>query len=278
MVAIIRASPKEVGHVEIRTSKYRGHFFRALASALWRGFERLDTLLAVIIVLAFTWNVSAPYISRYAAKYLTIEHDPYHPPAWVVASLAALFVVFELYRATLRLYAEERAKREELEQRAIPLLRPDPPLIVEVPTRGRQFKSLRLPVLNAGLTVAHRCSGRIVKIEFVGNRPGTESTLVIMEHAHLTLSWVHRDQQEIDISPQTTEMMEVLCVLENTNELKISTRQNLPFSSNQLSYLGFYKIVIELISDSSTPLTLSLRFEWDFGYRTFRLVDTGKAA
>ena len=144
---------------------------------------------------------------RYAAKYLTIEHDPYHPPAWVVASLATLFVVFELYRATLRLYAEERSKREELEQRAIPHLRP------QSPNRRSPYPraSIQKPPTSCAECWDNRGSsllGSNLKIEFAGNRPEQESTLVIMEHAHLTLSWVHRDQQEIDISPQTVEMME----------------------------------------------------------------------
>jgi hypothetical protein len=99
--------------VDERPTKYLLGLLRALLPAIWRGFERTDVLIVLLIVLAFAWNQVVPHYF----------HEPYHPPGRLVAWMVCIFIVYEICKGFLRLYAEERSRRERLEEYFTPRLR-----------------------------------------------------------------------------------------------------------------------------------------------------------
>src|SRR5262245_40404491 len=82
------------------TRRFLVDFARAMLSAIWRGFERTDTVIVFLIVFSFIWSSAENVI-----------HDTWHPPGWVVTAIAAIFVMYHLFFAALRLYSGERSKK-----------------------------------------------------------------------------------------------------------------------------------------------------------------------
>jgi hypothetical protein len=84
---------------------YLADFVKAVLRGIWDGFGITDTIIIVIIVLF------------YLSARMGLSGSEDHPPAWLVALLASIFVGIEVLRSIYQLYVRERTQREALQTR-----------------------------------------------------------------------------------------------------------------------------------------------------------------
>jgi len=102
----------------VADNRYLVDFRRAFLRALWSGFGITDMAVVVLIVLA------------YAGTYFVDIYLEQHPPGSLIAALVVIFIGYEFLRAANRLYAGERARREQLQQQLALQLMPEEPDVV----------------------------------------------------------------------------------------------------------------------------------------------------
>ncbi|MGO8780250.1 MAG: hypothetical protein ACLQKK_15260 [Rhodomicrobium sp.] len=233
--------------------RYLGDFCRALLSALWRGFERTDTVIVVLIVIAFIWSYAGHAI-----------HDPWHPPGWLVTVIAALFIIYHAFLATLRLYSEERSRREILETRLTPqIIARTPILDATVTADGRRANYVRVPIENTSEGEARRTSARLSKIEY---QEADDEFSDLGYRDNLDMPWSNKTAEtsrEISIHRGSTEYLDVVFGVEGTNEMLLATILKPYAYRGLMQRSGNYGITFQVTTLRGGALNVQMRIHWD---------------
>jgi hypothetical protein len=238
---------------------HRAEFHKALLPEIWQGFERADTAVVVVIVLVWIWSLAVPHYF----------HDPFHPPGWVVATLAVAFILWQFYKAALRLYAEERQRREQLEQRLTPRLTVGTPHIAaNVPAwdgSTRVIASyLRLRILNETDETISRCSANLIKVEF----PSKNGWRELDYTDNLTMGWSNKtgdDSKRLNIQPHTSELLDVVYGVEHSRSLYLATVPPAAAYINLMTLAGDYQFTLQISSANTGYRRAQVRIHWSFG-------------
>jgi len=240
------------------SKRYRALFLRALLPAVWRGLEKTDTLIVVLIIAVWAWSLIWPHVF----------HDPYHPPGWVVALLAAGFVLYQLYKAALSLYAEERSKREELEQRLTPRITIGAPHVAPTPMTqyGEPVNAtyLRLRVLNSTDGVLSRCSANLEKVQALGR----EGWRTLNYHDNLAMGWSNKtgdESRHLNIQPHSVELLDVVYGVEHGRALHLATLVPAGTYANLMTAPAEYQFTIKVAAEETAPVVAQVRVLWGFG-------------
>jgi hypothetical protein len=238
-------------------------YSRALLSAFWRGFEKTDTLIIVLIVLAFIWSTAG---GREFG-------DSWHPPGWLVATIALVFVLYHAFSAGLGLYTEERTQRENLEARLRPQIVAQGLVLDATRTAdGRNATYVRARISNITEGEARRTSARLSKIEF--QEPGGEFRELGYRDS-LDMPWSNKTAEtsrEISIHPGATEYLDVVWGTEGTNELLLATIQR-PFAYRGLMQKsGNYRITFQVTTLRGGPTNVQATIHWQGNFDTMSII------
>jgi hypothetical protein len=251
-------------------------FRRQFLRAIYRGFERVDVILVILIVVAFLWNwlaglfallwnqiadYAGPLLAKYSFDIPKFEHDPFHPPGWFVATCAALFVAYELYKGAQNLYVIERAANRELRDRQAPRLEARDPRLLQTPFKTKSASTASISVFNPGVLAARRCSARLTEI-----RQRSQFGSLVVEGNHIRLLWSSNDEELIDIGPETSELLHIFLVVvapDRSNRMFMATLRDTSMIDHVLKYEGDFSFVIEVVSENTPPLKLVVGGHFD---------------
>jgi hypothetical protein len=246
--------------------RYLGDYCREFGRALWHGLGITDTSVIVVIVALFI-----------VRQFMSIHHE-LHPPAWLVTALAGVFITYKFLETAFRLYAAERERREQLEEERKPQLIPEQPNLA--PTFKFVSKDkprfpvtyVRVPIRNASAATAAHCSAKLLKIEHLSARDGSNSGWRALAYSDtLDLAWANKpadDSREIDLAPGNVDTLDVAYVFDGSRELRIASIIPANYPS-LMGLAGDYRFTVQLASSNAGSRTIRLRVHWDFKTLTF---------
>jgi hypothetical protein len=237
-------------------------YCRAFCRALWAGFGRTDTSVIIIIVALFV------------VGQFTDIHSERHPPGSWVTILAIIFIVYEFLKTAYRLYANERGRREQLDQQRLPQLTPEQPNLAPTFKKAGPdqphvpVRYVRVPIRNTSEGTATRCSARLFRIEFL-DRAGWRP---LAYNDTLDMAWANKPtadgSQEVDLAPDSVDTLDVVYVVHGSRELHLASvvPANYP---GLMGLAGDYRFTFQLASTNAGSRTVRLRVHWDFNALVF---------
>lgn len=238
----------------VQIPNYLSDYLKALFRGLWSGFERTDTIVIVLIVLVF------------GLGWFGINGLQEHPPAWLVSTLAAVFVFYESHRSVYQLYARERAEREAQQRHRLPALVPQEPNIASAwrlfdPHKPQlPVRYVRLQVRNAGGDTVSDCSAKLTKIELADGN----DFQALRYNDTLDLAWSNKpkgSERIVDLYNNNSDTFDVVYTVQDNNELKIASvvPANYP---GLMTIPGLYQFTIKVSGRDTPSRTVKLRLHW----------------
>jgi hypothetical protein len=241
---------------------YLREYFKAVLHGVWSGFERTDTIVVVLIALAYIVTTFSSYF----------KEGEYHPPAWLIALLSLCLIAYEIGRAQYQLYVSERKRREILEKQRAPALVPQDPNTASaykfVSPQKPQIPAIyvRLRVKNTGAETAEGCSAKLLKIELQdkdGNR------VLGYKDTH-NLAWANKPPgygEIIDLHPESVDTLDIVYADQGSHELHIASvvPANYP---GLMRLAGQYQFTIQLGSKNAAGRIVRVRVHWGLGLST----------
>jgi hypothetical protein len=258
----------------VADKRYLADFRRALLNAFWSGVGITDTMIVVVIVLLFAASFFTGMAERLSPPewLLTAIHES-HPPGWLIALMAAMFVIYEFWRTSYRLYAGERSQREQLEKRLVPQLVPEEPHTVMTtmqsgPRAGSQAIYVRVRIRNASAGTAVGCSAKLLEIEFLDERTGWRR---LPYKDTLDMSWANKSTiiRELDLAPGNLDTLDIVYAIDGDHELHLATLA-WSYHTGMLSLAGEYRFTFLLTCNNAASRTVRLKVHWNFDIKTLR--------
>lgn len=236
--------------------RYISEYFQALLRGVWSGFGLTDTLIVVLIVVAFL------------AGWFTDTNFREHPPAWLIACLAFLLIIFEAFRSAYQIYAVERERALRLERqlaRSDLTIQFDPDNIDECTLdEGKGWIQFRMKITNTCGKTIHNCLGELARVKSsLLSRPYVEK---------VPLTWARMvDITALEIHNGATRLLNVIQIYDGRAGVPPKAQFISPADANNpihpFEQLGSYDCTVTVSGEETNSKYVSFTFNWT-GNRT----------